>query len=114
MVRQLVPQPKGTQTPRMEPRAATQLGVQPRLSGYLVNLASRLAAGQRTLTPLTVVRVHPRHFERFKLHEMFAVAAANVIKQPVYRSMTAAPSLAVPRATKHTVFANFRSFVGET
>jgi hypothetical protein len=48
------------------------------------------------------------------LHEMFAVAAANVIKQPVYRSMTAAPSLAVPRATKHTVFANFRSFVGET
>ncbi len=37
MVRQLVPQPKGTQTPRMEPRAATQLGVQPRLSGYLVN-----------------------------------------------------------------------------
>ncbi len=77
-------------------------------------LASRLAAGQRTLTPLTVVRIHPRHFERFELHEMFAVAAANVIKQPVYRSMTAAPSLAVPRATKHTVFANFRSFVGET
>ena len=82
--------------------------------GILGKLASRLAAGQRTLTPLTVVRIHPRHFERFELHEMFAVAAANVIKQPVYRSMTAAPSLAVPRATKHTVFANFRSFVGET
>lgn len=40
MVRQLVPQHKGTQTPRMEPRAATQLGVQPRLSGYLVGINS--------------------------------------------------------------------------
>ena len=61
MGHQLVPQHRGSAARRMEPRSPAQLGLPPGMARYLVKLAGRLAAGQRTLTPLTVVRVHPRH-----------------------------------------------------
>lgn len=67
MVYRLVPQHENAAARRVEPRPPAQLGLPPGLARYLVKLAGRLAAGQRTLTPLTVVRIHPRHPIRVSL-----------------------------------------------